>query len=79
MRSSVGIFNLHRDGEVVVTSIFKLLPLDVVALSGCERDPCTNLGRSLVKPIVAPIYLTVEIRNHGCVWLDVGISIVRVL
>jgi len=78
MRSSVGLIYLHRDGEVVSTTIFNLLPLDVVALSCCERDPGTDLGRSLVEPIVAPIYPTFAIRNLDWVWLDVVIRIVGV-
>jgi len=78
VRSSVILLDLYRDGEVVSTGIFNLLPLDVVALSSCEGDPGTDLGGGLVEPIVAPMNPTVAIGNPGWVWRYVGISIVGV-
>ena len=54
VRGSVGLFNLHRNGEMIVTSGLNHLPLHVVALASCKRDPGTDLGGGLIEPIVAP-------------------------
>ena len=78
MGSGVGLFNLYRDSEVIVTSELNHLSLNVIALPGLQIDPGTYLAGGFVKPIVAPIHGTVAVSNDSWSRRNEACSIVGV-
>jgi len=65
MGSGIDLFNLHRNGEVIVTNELNRLSLDIVALPSLQIDPGTNLAGCLIEPIVPPIDGTVAVRDES--------------